>query len=70
MIPETENPPKVNMSVRVSLRGIRRLIRVDHLRRVNTVGLSIVLDLHRRVCQRSSSRLSYNQPIQTGLRKE
>ena len=38
MIPETVNLYEAN--VRVSLRGILRLIRVDHLRGVHNVGFS------------------------------
>ena len=38
VIPETENPQEAK-SVRVSLRGKLRLIRVDTLRRVHNVGI-------------------------------
>ena len=39
MIPETENPQETkSTSIRFSLRGKRRLIRGDTLRRVHTVG--------------------------------
>ena len=38
MIPKTENPQKAKMSVRVSLRGMLRLIRIDTSRRVHNVG--------------------------------
>ena len=43
MIPETENPLEVKrVSVRVSLRGMLRLIRVDTLRRVHNVGYLVI----------------------------
>ena len=42
MIPETENQQEAQkLSVRVSLRGIFRLIRADTLRRVHNVGFLV-----------------------------
>ena len=38
MIPETDNPQRRKVSIRVSLRGMLRLIRVDTLRCVHNVS--------------------------------
>ena len=40
MIPETENPHEAK-NARISLRGMFRLIRVDTLRSVHTVGFLV-----------------------------
>ena len=59
MIPETENP--LEASVRVNLRGLLSLIRVDTLRRVHNVGLDGIYDKAEHF--QSASMIRYLNPV-------